>query len=613
MYFRHPRVRNGQKQMMQDIMCALEGKKHILCHAPTGMGKTDSSLSPALTHALENNLSVFFLTPKISQHSIAVQVLRDMGEKHSLSFRAVDLVGRRHMCPDPSLAPLDYDSFYQVCKKRRKEERCGFYANAKGFSKPQERKAARNMERIMKHYGIVQNHSELCARCFELECCSYEVAARITSDARVIIADYFQLMNPDIRKIFLSRSRKRMSESIVIIDEAHNLCGRVREHLSSTISNYVLRRAAAEAKLLRSDLPMQKLLSRFERRGAGELKQKSESLVDEGFWSGILEGMGVEGNMADLLEDIGQEYLEKTHRRSSCLRLSRFMRRWAEQGEDNIRILRRKERMLSLSRKCLDPSKATSVLNEAHSSVLMSGTLLPLEMHRDLLGLDKDRCVLREYCSPFPQQNRLNILATNSTTRFSKRGFEEYSKIARTVDSIISTVPGGVGVFFPSFKVLSGVVSLMNSRNLLVQKENMGPGQVGSLIARFLASEKGVLCAVQGGSLAEGIDLPNGSMKCAIMVGIALEEMSIEVEALIDYYEGKFGKGWEYGYLYPGMIKALQASGRCIRSEKDSAVLVFLDERFRWNNYARCFPCDFQCSITNEPERYSAVFWASGN
>ncbi|MFH1470852.1 MAG: ATP-dependent DNA helicase [Candidatus Micrarchaeota archaeon] len=611
MYFRHPSIRKGQLQMMEDILGALENKKHILCHAPTGMGKTDSSLSPALTYALENGQSIFFLTPKISQHKIAVQALGGIAEKHSLSFRAADLVGRRHMCPDASLLSLDYDGFYQTCKKRRVEERCGFYANARGFTRAQERAAARNLEKIMKGYGPVQGHEEVARRCIEEECCSYEVAARIASESQVVVADYFQLMNPEIRAIFLSRSKKRISDSIVIIDEAHNLAPRVREHLSSTINAHTLKRALTEAKLLASELPIRKLLAKFEKRTEKELEGKTEMLTQTDYWFGLLSDSGFDiKTAADSFEQLGREYLEKTSRRSSALKLASFTRKWGESGEGDIRILRKKGGC-SLSKRCLDPSRATSFLNTAHSAILMSGTLLPLEMHRDLVGLAPERTILKEYESSFPKDNTLNIIATNSTTRFSKRSFEEYSKIARTIDLIVPTVPGGVGVFFPSYKVLSGVLPLLNSKSLLVQKEKMTPKEVSGLLSRFVSSERGVLCGVQGGSLAEGIDMPNGEMKCAIMVGIALEEMNIEVEALIDYYEGKFGKGWEYGYLYPGVIRALQASGRCVRSERDKAVLVFLDERFKWKNYSRCFPRNFECSVTPEPEKYSEAFWAS--
>ena len=54
------------------------------------------------------------------------------------------------------------------------------------------------------------------------------------------------------------------------------------------------------------------------------------------------------------------------------------------------------------------------------------------------------------------------------------------------------------------------------------------------------------------------------------------------------------------GYLFPAMSRAIQAAGRVIRSESDRGVIVFLDERFRWANYARCFPKDLQLTLTRD-------------
>ena len=75
MRFRHPIIRRYQEEMIEDVWGALEGRKHLMCHAATGIGKTDAVISPSLAYALENNLNLFFLTPKISQHKMAVEVL----------------------------------------------------------------------------------------------------------------------------------------------------------------------------------------------------------------------------------------------------------------------------------------------------------------------------------------------------------------------------------------------------------------------------------------------------------------------------------------------------------------------------------------------------------
>ena len=64
----------------------------------------------------------------------------------------------------------------------------------------------------------------------------------------------------------------------------------------------------------------------------------------------------------------------------------------------------------------------------------------------------------------------------------------------------------------------------------------------------------------------------------------------LETKALVEYFNKKFNKGWDYGYVFPAFNKCFQGAGRCIRSETDKGVVVFLDERYAWPNYIRCFP-----------------------
>jgi DNA excision repair protein ERCC-2 len=179
--------------------------------------------------------------------------------------------------------------------------------------------------------------------------------------------------------------------------------------------------------------------------------------------------------------------------------------------------------------------------------------------------------------------------------------------MAEKIDQIIEHTPGGTAVFFPSYVVQNAIIPFMKSKNLLLQKENSGPKEIAELIKRF--GNGGVLCGPQGGSLAEGIDYCNEEIKTAVVVGIALEEMSLEVDALIDYYEEKFSMGWQYGYMWPAVIKAMQAAGRGIRKETDRCAVVYMDERFAWKNYKSVFDSGTRFIMTTEPEKYVKEFW----
>jgi DNA excision repair protein ERCC-2 len=133
-HFRHERVRKHQDELISDISACIENKRHLVACAPAGTGKTDSSLSPALSYVLENGSTVFFLTPKISQHEMAVNVLAGLKKKYpELGFRAVDVIGKRYMCADPLLKELEPEEFYELCKRKKQAETCKYYSKARGY------------------------------------------------------------------------------------------------------------------------------------------------------------------------------------------------------------------------------------------------------------------------------------------------------------------------------------------------------------------------------------------------------------------------------------------------------------------------------------------------
>ena len=110
-----------------------------------------------------------------------------------------------------------------------------------------------------------------------------------------------------------------------------------------------------------------------------------------------------------------------------------------------------------------------------------------------------------------------------------------------------------------------------------------------------------LLLAAASGNFGEGIDLMGDLLKAVIVVGIPLQKPDLETQELIKYYDKRFGRGWDYGYIFPAIITTLQNAGRCIRSEDDRGVIIFLDERYTWQSYLKCFPKDKHFQITQEP------------
>ena len=607
-YFRHDSVRPPQKKLMEDMYDSISSGKIFMAQAPTGLGKTDSALSAAITYAMENNLTVFFLTPKISQHKIAIEVVSDLAKKHNLpNLRAVDMLGRMHCCIDDSLVALDGEGFQTACSKKRKDQTCTYYGNAKGYNKLQESKADSRFRVIMDSYGAAKQHSELISIGRAAKSCPYEWLIKLAECSNVIIADYYHLMIPQIREIFLLKTKKRLEDSIIIIDEAHNLASRVRSSLSFGINSFTLRRVSREMRLLGLDSgPIEEEFAKWSKeilRSEREKEVKTRSFFE--FMSNF--GLSLD-QIIDQLEKAGEAYIEKTGKKSACLKLSLFLSSWAEEETECVRVLKQKGDFYYLSKKMLDPSSCTKILNLCRSSILMSGSLLPLEMHRDVLGLDQSRTIMKTYPSQFSPDSAVHIIVPDVTTRYAKRDEDQYRNISQKIDSVYSKTPGGVAVFFPSYKVLDKVVPLLTSSPQHIQRSAMKPSDVRDLLRHF-KNDGGLLCAVQGGSLSEGVDYSNGEIKTVIIVGVGLDEMGIENRSLIDYYEHKFGRGWDYGYLYPGTIKALQAAGRSRRKDGDRSSIVYLDERFQWPKYNWIIDKKEKIVVSKKPEEEVEKFW----
>jgi len=195
------------------------------------------------------------------------------------------------------------------------------------------------------------------------------------------------------------------------------------------------------------------------------------------------------------------------------------------------------------------------------------------------------------------------MIVPETTTKYSKRSETEYKKIAETCNRIVSKVPGNAALFFPSYflrdKVYKYFYELCKKEKIL-EKPALSNKEKHDMLEKFKSHKDpgAVLLAASAGSFGEGIDLPGDYLKTVVIIGLPLEKPNLETKELIDYYQEKYGKGMEYGYIFPAITKCLQNAGRCIRSETDRGVIVLLDERFAWKNYYDCFPKDMDFKIS---------------
>ncbi len=603
-YFPHETVRAGQDALLKDIDAALASQKILLAHAPTGLGKTAAALSVALQHAIEKQKKVLFLTNRHTQHLIAIETIKLIERKTGEKMPCADLIGKRWMCSQ-DVAGLYGNEFNEFCKAVVEKGECEFYNNVRSEKGLQV--AAKKLLGDLKENGALHNQ-ELVAISKGQRMCSYEIALAMAKKARVIVGDYYYLFNPHVRGAVMDKLGISLEETILIVDEGHNLPGRITDMQSTMLTTLMLRNAILEARkyqfgtLIRWLQEMNKVLQNLALFGKEKERKVSREDFSRPLEQAEQEATAIPVKYAEIANQfqLAAEEVRKKQRKSYLGGVASFLESWNGADESFVRILSERqgahESIFCLNYACLDPSVLSrDIFSQAYAGVLMSGTLKPQFMYADLLGIE--RAVEKEYDSPFPPENRLSLVVPVSSTKYTLRGEVMYKTIAQHCSAISSLVPGNVALFFPSYSMRDAVGRFVGSpKKLFWERADWGKEEKEAFLNDFKAEgngsagEGGLLLGVAGANFAEGIDLPGNLLNGVVVVGLPLAKPDLKTKELISYYDQKFGRGWEYGYVYPAMNKCLQSAGRCIRSETDKGAIVFLDERFAWQQYFCCLP-----------------------
>ncbi len=593
--FPYDKIREEQDELVKDVHEAVTKKKCLIAHAPTGLGKTAAALAPALEYALANKKSVFFLTSRHTQHIMAVDTAKLIKEKHKAAFSVVDLVGKKHMCARDDVAGLFSSQFHYYCKSLTESDGCQFFLNfKKGSNLTSESKLV-----IARVAGEPMHSDDVVQASKKCGVCPYEVAIASSKDASLVIADYNYVFSGRIRENFLRKSGKALENSIIIIDEGHNLPDRLREMLTDKISTATVERALKEAA---SDSELTGFLLEIRSALNSLGSEPGEKTISKDQLLSKLKDY----DLSDMMEKMTllAETLKVGEQQGLIGSVASFLESWQNSDEGYSRILYSGNQKVSLSYRCLDPALASaSVIKQAHSVIMMSGTLTPTAMYRDILGFPEGT-VLKEYRNPMPKENRLVLIVTSATTKFSQRSAGQYAKLGDVCIKAAAAIPGNIILFFPSYTVMEEVHKQIHGKlgkELIKERPNMDKEEKSKLLKEFKGAffKGAVLLAVIGGSFSEGIDLPGSLLNGVVIVGLPLGQPDLETKELIRYYDTLYKRGWDYGYVFPAFTKALQSAGRCIRTETDKGVIIFVDERYAWENYYKCFPPDMKPKTTS--------------
>ena len=585
--------REGQRDLAVAVYKTISRKKRLFIQAPTGIGKTLSTIFPAVQAMGAGKASkVFYLTAKTITRTVAEEAFRILRSR-GLVFTAVTITAKEKLCPmekaecNPEACPYAKGHFDRV--------------NEAVFD-------ILHLEQEMDRETVLR-YAE------KYRVCPFEFCLDISSWTDGIICDYNYVFDPNVRlKRYFADGAS--GDYLFLVDEAHNLVSRAREMYSAS----VYKEDFLEVKrIIKGKSP--RLERQLDRCNKLLLSMKREC----GDWQFLEDVTGLAAGIMtafSYMETFMEEFPEFPERETVldfyfCLR--DFLNVYEElDGHYRIYEENREDGSFLVRLFCVDPSRLLSrCMDQGASTILFSATLLPVRYYKTLLsGNQEDYAVYVN--SPFPEENRLLMVAEDVSSRYTRRSPSEYRKVADYIRIVTQSRPGNYMVFFPSYQYMGEIEEILEEEplkaDLLVQGQGMGEAEKAEFLEEFEKERSHSLAAfcVMGGVFSEGIDLKEERLIGVIVVGTGLPMVCVEQEVLKGYFDETEEKGFDFSYQYPGMNKVLQAAGRVIRTPEDRGVILLLDDRFLRRDHLELFPREwehFQVVNRGNAARCLEDFW----
>lgn len=608
--------REGQKELAVDVYRSIARKRNLFIQAPTGVGKTLSTIYPSLKAMGEGHgEKLFYLTAKTITRSVAEEAFSILRTNGGLYFNTVTITAKEKLCimEKPDCNP-------QSCPRAR-----GHYDRVNDAV----------YEIIGDVDGITREKIVEYAERFQI--CPFEFCLDISNWVDGIICDYNYVFDPNVRLKRYFAENEPGQAFLFLVDEAHNLVPRAREMYSASL---IKEDVLMVRRVLKNQVGAARVLTQLDKCNQKflELKRSYGSGSDQGIVHRQVLGSDYEllpdvnllalqlMSMFGELETFMNENVEFTDR-DLVLEFYFAVRDFLyvyDRLDDNYRIYARllPDGHFMVKLLCINPSvNLKECLDKGSSTLFFSATLLPIQYYKELLsGSQEEYAVYAQ--SPFPGENRLVLAASDVSSRYSRRSSYEYEKIVDYICRIAEGKKGNYMVFCPSYQYLHAIEEILMRRQedkeltftWLAQKNRMTEEERERFLESFEEEREQSMAAlcVMGGIFSEGIDLKEERLIGAVIIGTGLPQVNTEQEILKDYFDEHGGCGFDYAYQYPGMNKVMQAAGRVIRTIHDKGVIALLDDRFLRPDCVSLFPREWSTyTVVNRRNVEQAVreFW----
>ncbi len=672
--FPFPSYRKGQRQVAVSVYKTIKEGQMLFINAPTGIGKTISTLFPALKAMGEGRGSkIFYLTAKTITRTVAEEGVMRL-QNQGAEIKSITLTAKDKIC---------------FCDKRQCHP--DFCQWADGHY---DRVDDAVYEMITKENLLNRELIEQYARRYRV--CPFELTLDLSVWADVVICDYNYIFDPNVAlKRFLDHS-----DFILLVDEAHNLVDRAREMYSAGLSK-------------RQVLAVKKLLGKEHAAISKELTKINEWLLE--LRRSYIDDLGVYISkeapkalytmLRRFLSACDKKLVQKGHELPNELldlyfEAYNFNRCYEMFDEHYICYAEQNGSEVYIKQFCMDPSLAISEMTKmCKSTIFFSATLLPIDYFKDMLG-GKEEIALN-FESPFEEHHALRMIATDVSTRYKDR-MASLDKICSYIEEMMRSKKGHYMVFFPSYKymldtyehflyrntmpikavptnaistneissykMLESITNKANGQEevLEIKAEDINgqivqsDGQSTKEVVRkekrmkrmmqgdssldyalikdvadyeFILYKQGTTMSeeerevflshfedtskaslnfcVLGGIFSEGIDLTGEKLIGVAVVGVGIPQIGLERDLIKGYFDEAGKEGYHYAYTYPGMNKVLQAVGRLIRTTQDKGIILLIDDRYRSPLYQNMLPHSYEwIRGADSLQRKTEEFWS---
>ncbi len=604
--------REGQKELVTYVYQTIYHKRKLFLEAPTGVGKTISTVFPAVKSMGEGMTEkIFYLTAKTITRTVAQQCFGLLSDK-GLRMKTVILTARDKICPlekaecNPDVCPYAKGHYDRI------------------------NEAMYDMLQAQDHFSreVVLEYSQ------KHMVCPFEMSLDMSLFSDAIICDYNYVFDPKVylKRFFAEGNGKK--DYVFLIDEAHNLLERGREMYSASL----IKEDFLKVKRIVNE-KSQKLAKQLEKCNKELLvmKRLCENYREEELLAPFVMALTRAYSTLDEFLDEHESFDDREEVLDLYFQMAHFLNMYEIMDESYVsysQLLSDGDFMLKLF--CVNPANnLKQCMRKGRSTILFSATLLPIQYYKKLLGGEQEDYEVYAK-STFEEEKRSLLLARDVTSKYTRRGTEEFRKIARYLYEIVRQRYGNYMVFFPSHAFLEEVYNAFMEEyydesimECLVQEDYMSEEKREEFLRRFegnescnlseqiafeIEEEETILIGfcVMGGIFSEGIDLKKDSLIGVIIVGTGIPQVCCERELLKKYFDEQGENGFDYAYRIPGMNKVLQSAGRVIRTAEDIGVVALLDERFLEYQYRRMFPREwkqYEVVAVDEVAKRVEKFW----